>query len=176
MIPPFKSSRPKCTSNLRTHTNCYVHLRFTQHVQHVAFESHNYCDLNVIRTVMLITPVLVASCLTFWRREVTPEHILELWNTTCGTTNSYWNKMKDQGKLKYSLLWITMIRLVPWSHRLRDHIKSLPFTNDVRIIAAFKKHRSLKNIPCRSRFTNFWDQVMSDALPGCPVHNTDQNT
>ena len=50
---------------------------------------------------------------------------------------------------------ITMIRLVPGS--TRDHIKSLQFTKDVRIIAAFKKYRSLKNILCCSRFTNFWD-------------------
>jgi len=35
-----------------------------------------------------------------------------------------------------------------------DHIKSLPFSKDLRIIAAFKKHRSLKNILCHSRFTN----------------------
>ena len=126
MIPPLKSSRPACTSNLRTHTNCYVHLRFTQHIPHVAFESHNYCDLNVIRTVMLITPVLVASCLTFWRRVVTPEHILELWNTT--------------GKLKYSLLWITMIRLVPGSHRL--HVITSNLSHSLKML---ESSRHLRN-------------------------------
>jgi len=37
---------------------------------------------------------------------------------------------------------------------VREHIKPLPFAKDLRIIAAFKKHRSLKDILCSSRFSN----------------------